>query len=94
VYRLLRPADTVVLTHAPPTTSDTAYSVLPRVNQELLEKPESKADNLGIFLDLNGVREVVTGLVVSELLSATERFLVKARPAVFPVLSSPGYTIK
>jgi predicted house-cleaning NTP pyrophosphatase (Maf/HAM1 superfamily) len=85
----------VVLTHAQPITSDTAYSVLPRVNQELLEKPESKADNLRMLLGLNGGGcEVVTGLVVGELLSATERFLVKARPAVFPVLTSPSYIIK
>jgi len=70
--------DAVVLTHAQPITSDTAYSVLPRVNQELLEKPESKADNLRMLLGLNGGGcEVVTGLVV-----------------VFPVLTSPGYTIK
>ena len=85
----------MVLTHAQPITSDTAYSVLLQANQELLEKPESKADNLRMLLDLNGgVCEVVTGLVVGELLSSTERFLVKARPAVFPVLTSPGYSIK
>lgn len=84
----------MVLTHAQPITSDTAYSVLPQANQELLEKPESKADNLRMLLDLNGgVCEVVTGLVVGEL-SSTKRFLVKARPAVFPVLTSPGYNIK
>ena len=58
-------ADTVVFTHAQPITSDTAYSVLPDVNQELLEKPSSKEDNLRMLLDLNGgVCEVVTGLVV------------------------------
>jgi len=85
----------VVLTHAQPITSDTAYSVLPQANQELLEKPDSKADNVRMLLDLNGgVCEVVTGLVVGKLLSSTERSLVKARPAVFPVLTSPGYTIK
>ena len=59
------PADTVVFTHAQPITSDTAYSVLPDINQELLEKPTSKEDNLRMLLDLNGgVCEVVTGLVV------------------------------
>ena len=85
----------MVLTHAQPIMSDTAYSVLPQADQELLEKPESKADNLRMLLDLNGaVCEVVTGLVVGEFLSSTERFLVKARLAVFPVLTSPGYTIK
>ncbi|KIK05911.1 hypothetical protein K443DRAFT_90333 [Laccaria amethystina LaAM-08-1] len=62
-------ADTVVLTHAQPITSDTAYSVLPQANQELLEKPESKADNLRMLLDVNG-------------------------GVLFPVLTSPGYTIK
>jgi len=71
-------ADTVVFTHAQPITSDTAYSVLPDVNQELLEKPSSKEDNLRMLLDLNGgVCEVVTGLVI-----------------VYPTLVSPGYTIK
>ena len=58
-------ADTVVFTHAQPVTSDTSYSVLPDINQELLEKPTSKEDNLRMLLDLNGgVCEVVTGLVV------------------------------
>lgn len=58
-------ADTVVLTHAQPITSDMAFSMLPDVNQELLEKPSSKEDNLRMLLDLNGgVCEVVTGLVV------------------------------
>jgi len=71
-------ADTVVFTHAQPITSDTAYSMLPDVNQELLEKPSSKEDNLRMLLDLNGgVCEVVTGLVI-----------------VYPTLVSPGYTIK
>lgn len=60
-------ADTVVLTHAQPSTSDMSYSVLPDVNQELLEKPTSKEDNLRMLLDLNGgVCEVVTGVTVGE----------------------------
>ena len=63
--RLFLLADTVVFTHAQPITSDTAYSVLPDANQELLEKPSSKEDNLRMLLDLNGgVCEVVTGLVI------------------------------
>ena len=62
------PADTVVFTHAQPITSDMAYSMLPDVNQELLEKPSSKEDNLRMLLDLNGgVCEVVTGLVVGAI---------------------------
>ena len=53
------------MTHAQPVTSDVAYSMLQAVNQELLEKPSSKEDNLRMLLDLNGgVCEVVTGLVV------------------------------
>ena len=53
------------MTHAQPITSDVAYSMLPAVNQELLEKPSSKEDNLRMLLDLNGgVCEVVTGLVI------------------------------
>jgi len=71
-------ADTVVLTHAQPLTSETSYSVLPHINQELLEKPTSKADNLRMLLDMNGgVCEVVTGVSI-----------------VYPVLTSPGYDIK
>jgi len=71
-------ADTVVLTHAQPSTSEISYSVLPEVNQELLEKPISKEDNLRMLLDLNGgVCEVVTGVSV-----------------VYPVLTSPGYSIR
>lgn len=71
-------ADTVVLTHAQPLSSDVAYSELPGVHQELLEKPESKADNLRMLQDMNGsVCEVVTGVSL-----------------VFPVLTSPGYDIR
>jgi hypothetical protein len=39
-------ADTIVLTHPQPFSSDVAYSELPSVKQELLEKPVDKADNL------------------------------------------------
>jgi len=71
-------ADTVVLTHAQPVTSDISYSLAPEIHQELLEKPQSKEDNLRMLLDLNGsVCEVVTGVVV-----------------VYPVLTSPGYSVK
>jgi septum formation protein len=57
--------DEVVFTHAQPITLDTAYSVLPDANQELLEKPSSKEDNLRMLLDLNGgLCEVVTGPVI------------------------------
>ena len=56
-------ADTVVLTHAQPFSSDVAHSELPVVKQELLEKPADKADNLRMLQDLNGsVCEVVTGV--------------------------------
>ena len=56
-------ADTVVLTHAQPFSSDVAHSELPGVKQELLEKPVDKADNLRMLQDLNGsVCEVVTGV--------------------------------
>ncbi|KAJ7784586.1 inosine triphosphate pyrophosphatase-like protein [Mycena metata] len=71
-------ADTVVLSHALPSTSQTSYEMLPEVTQELLEKPTSKEDNFRMLLDLNGnVCQVVTGLVV-----------------VYPVLTSPGYMIR
>nr|GAT60334.1 Maf/Ham1-domain-containing protein [Mycena chlorophos] len=71
-------ADTVVLTHAPPGTSQTGFDSLPSVAQELLEKPLSKDDNMRMLLDLNGgICEVVTGLVV-----------------VYPILTAPGYATK
>ncbi|KIY52063.1 Maf/Ham1 [Fistulina hepatica ATCC 64428] len=71
-------ADTVVLSHVQPSTSQTDYSLLPQVRQELLEKPTSKEDNTRMLLDLNGgVCEVVTGLTI-----------------VYPVLVSPGYQLK
>ncbi|KAF5379744.1 hypothetical protein D9615_005817 [Tricholomella constricta] len=71
-------ADTIVLSHAQPITSDVSHTVFPIVDQELLEKPSSKEDNLRMLLDLNGnVCEVVTGVTV-----------------VYPVLTAPGYSIK
>ncbi|KJA25077.1 hypothetical protein HYPSUDRAFT_65027 [Hypholoma sublateritium FD-334 SS-4] len=47
-------ADTVVLTHPQQVISDTSYSLLPVANQELLEKPSSKEDNLRMLMDMNG----------------------------------------
>ncbi|KAF5349991.1 hypothetical protein D9756_009223 [Leucocoprinus leucothites] len=71
-------ADTVVLTHALPLASQISYADLPQINQELLEKPLDKSDNLRMLMDLNGgVCEVVTGVSI-----------------VYPVISSPGYDIK
>ncbi|KAJ7282817.1 inosine triphosphate pyrophosphatase-like protein [Mycena rebaudengoi] len=71
-------ADTVVLSHAAPSTTQTSYEILPSINQELLEKPNTKAENLRMLLDLNGgICEVVTGVVV-----------------VYPVLTSPGYNTR
>ena len=60
-------ADTVVLTHAQPTTSQTGFSVLPDTVQHLLEKPLDKEDNLRMLLDMNGsVCEVVTGVSIGK----------------------------
>ncbi|CAK5270316.1 unnamed protein product [Mycena citricolor] len=71
-------ADTVVLTHALPSTTQTSYSMLPGARQELLEKPTSKPDNYRMLLDLNGgVCEVVTGVVL-----------------IYPILTAPGYATK
>ncbi|EIM90763.1 Maf/Ham1 [Stereum hirsutum FP-91666 SS1] len=71
-------ADTVVLTHAQPSTTQTSYSELPHTRQELLEKPDNKADCLRMLLDLNGsVCEVVTGVTV-----------------IYPILTSPGYAMR
>ncbi|KIK63753.1 hypothetical protein GYMLUDRAFT_450904 [Collybiopsis luxurians FD-317 M1] len=71
-------ADTVVLTHAQPSTLQTDYSLLPSVGQELLEKPKDKADNLRMLMDLNGqVCEVVTGVTLA-----------------YPILTAPGYGLQ
>lgn len=71
-------ADTVVLTHPQPSTSDVAFSVLPSAPQDLLEKPADASDHLRMLLDLNGaVCEVVTGVSI-----------------VYPILTAPGYAIK
>ena len=60
-------ADTVVLTHAQPVSSNIAYSELPNVDQELLEKPADGEDNLRMLQDLSGnVCEVVTGVSLGE----------------------------
>ena len=50
-------------------TSNMSYSMLPTMNQELLEKkPSSKEDNLRMLLDMNGnVCDVVTGVVIGEI---------------------------
>lgn len=71
-----------MLTHAQPFTSDTSYSVLPDIQQELLEKPTSKADNLRMLLDMNGgVCEVVTGVSIGKYHSCLS-FLSDAYPKV------------
>ncbi|KAG1767911.1 Maf Ham1 [Suillus occidentalis] len=68
-------ADTVVFTHALPSTT---IEMEMGVQQELLEKPSSKGDNMRMLMDLNGgVCEVVTGVSL-----------------VYPILSAPGYEIK
>lgn len=86
----------MVLTHLQPLTSDTSYSVLPQVQQELLEKPSSKEDNLRMLLDLNGnVCQVVTGVSVGQSppKSTISLDLTSSFP-VFPILTAPGYQIK
>ncbi|KAJ3525939.1 hypothetical protein NM688_g8327 [Phlebia brevispora] len=71
-------ADTVVLTHPSPNLSQTPFADSHMGRQDILEKPDSKADNLRMLLDLNGgVCEVTTGVSV-----------------VYPVLEAPGYKIK
>ena len=59
-----RTADTVVFTHALPSTT---LEMELGTRQELLEKPISKADHLRMLQDLNGnVCEVVTGVSLGE----------------------------
>lgn len=89
-------ADTVVLTHALPST---ALEMELGTRQELLEKPISKEDHLRMLQDLNGnVCEVVTGVSLGErfgfifqmgrLVANNSVFLV------FPVLTAPGYATR
>ncbi|KAL9709010.1 hypothetical protein Ac2012v2_007826 [Leucoagaricus gongylophorus] len=92
-------ADTIVLTHALPSTSQTSYTVLPQINQELLEKPLNRSDNLRMLMDMNGgVCEVVTGVCVGQLpssyLSTSESNIYMFSHVAYPVIYSPGYTIK
>jgi septum formation protein len=93
-------ADTVVLTHAQPVSSDIAYSELPAMKQELLEKPENKADNLRMLQDLNGsVCEVVTGVSLGEwhpdpIRAPGSDPLTLSLLTVFPVITSPGFSIR
>jgi len=64
-------ADTIVLTHALPSTSQSSYDVLPQISQELLEKPLDKSDNLRMLMDMNGaVCEVVTGVCIGQFPSS------------------------
>ena len=85
-----------MLTHPQPVTSDTSYSMLPAMNQELLEKPSSKEDNLRMLLDMNGnVCEVVTGVVIGEIQLLNVVWILLIREfAAYPILTAPGYMIK
>ena len=79
---LERKADTVVLTRVTPPTSNVHESLLPQIQPEILEKPESKAGNLRMLLDLNGgMCEVVTGVTLGKC-------------SVYPSFLSPGATIR
>lgn len=52
-----------MLTYIVHATTGFDDSLLPQERPEILEKPMSKADNLRMLLDLNGVVcEVVTGI--------------------------------
>jgi septum formation protein len=70
--------------------------MLPAVNQELLEKPLSKEDNLRMLLDMNGnVCEVVTGVVIGEIrLSNVVWIFAHPSFAAYPILTAPGYMIR
>ncbi|EJD41891.1 Maf/Ham1 [Auricularia subglabra TFB-10046 SS5] len=71
-------ADTIVLAHPVPPTRHVDSSADLNAQPEVLEKPNSKTDNLRMLLDLNGkVCEVVTGVTV-----------------VYPILTAPGYGVK
>jgi len=71
-------ADTVVLSHHISAVSSTHHSVLAGQRPDILEKPQSKADNLRMLLELNGgACEVVTGITL-----------------VYPIVTAPGYAIK
>ena len=54
-----------MLTHPSPGLSQTPFAHEAAGPQNILEKPESKEDNLRMLMDLNGgVCEVVTGVTV------------------------------
>lgn len=53
----------MVLSHYASATTTTHPDMLPHTRPEILEKPQSKADNLRMLLELNGgTCEVVTGV--------------------------------
>ncbi|KAG2341170.1 Maf Ham1 [Suillus weaverae] len=87
-------ADTVVFTHALPSTT---IEMEMGVRQELLEKPSSKEDNMRMLMDLNGgVCEVVTGVsLVYPILSAPgyEIKSIDERTLVF-FGDNPDYVLK
>lgn len=92
-------ADTVVFTHALPSTT---LEMELGTRQELLEKPISKADHLRMLQDLNGnVCEVVTGVSLGEPLvyvsrtrGPLDRMVFLFLVLVYPVLTAPGYATR
>ncbi|KAF8517678.1 Maf-like protein [Hysterangium stoloniferum] len=71
-------ADTVVLSHHATPSATTHHSEVPDTRPDILEKPQSKEDNLRMLMDLNGgACEVVTGVTV-----------------VYPIITAPGYGIR
>jgi len=71
-------ADTVVLSHHTPSVSTTLQTAVQDTRPEILEKPQTKAENLRMLLELNGgACEVVTGVTL-----------------VYPIVTAPGYAIK
>jgi septum formation protein len=60
-------ADTVVLSHHVTPTTTTHHSEVPDKRPDILEKPQNKADNLRMLMELNGgACEVVTGVTVGK----------------------------
>lgn len=60
----------------------------------ILEKPDTREENLRMLQELNGKScEVVTGVTVRKQISI-ERSSISKHISVFPVITAPGYKLQ
>jgi septum formation protein len=87
----MHPADTVVLTRDDAITSGYQTSGL---GPDILEKPETREENLRMLMELNGKScEVVTGVTVCKHPHCLV-IQVAYISLVFPIVTAPGYKLQ